>query len=360
METRKCSACAEDIPADAVFCPLCGERLSDNGAASAAARSTDMTEKSQPAVSRPSARQSAGGRRGGKFRMSPLAIMAVAIVVIAVAGYFIFGRGKTGDDQPVTDWHELAVNYLAANSIDEDASYICADDERHCVYYLEEDELYKDKLVRYDLRESTSTTISLCPCESGDIELNSVEKWGTMTDDKSIWLMADNGWFGDGAATNVVIYDTYTQRGKLICSGRMVEVKGSIIECTRRELVRFNTCMADSDYAFTTTYYDWDGDEIEPYTYVGSIGSYPVVMELVSDGEHLFGSYYYRRYGPDHRMKLEGAISNRSILLYGYSYDSGDRRLIETISGVEVGDDIEGTWINTSTGNTLKVNLTLQ
>lgn len=359
METRKCPACAEDIPAEAVFCPLCGERLSDSGVASAAARSTDMIERSQPVVPQSPARQSVSGGGGGNFRMSPLAIMAVAIVVIAVGGYFIFGSSKSGDDQ-ATDWHELAVNYLAANSIDEDAAYICDDDERHCVYYLKEDKLYKDKLVRYDLRDGTSTTISLCPSESGDIELNSVEKWGTMADDKSIWLMADNGWFGDGAATNVVVYNTYTQLGKVICSGRMVELKGGIIECTRRELVRFNTCMADSDFAYTTTYYDWDGDEIEPDTYVGMIGSYPVVMELVSDGEEVFGSYYYRRYGPDHRMELEGAISNRRILLYGYSYDSGDRRLIETISGVAVGDDIEGTWTNISNGNTLKVHLTLQ
>ncbi len=361
METKKCPACGENIPVGTLFCPMCGERLTDNGQEVSATRSTDTANRPQSvAPQQPSARKSAEDHHIHNFRPLPLAIMATAIVIIAVAGYFIFGRSKKGDDRQATDWHALAVNYLAANSIDEDAAYICADDERHCVYHLQKDNLCKNTLVRYDLQKGISTTILSCPCENDDIELDSIEKWGETNDDRCIWLMADNGGFGGSAATNVVIYDTYTQRGKVICSGRIVELKGSIIECTERELVRFNTCMADSDYMFTTTYYDWDGDEIVPKQYVGTIGSYPVVMELVSDGEHMFGSYYYRRYGPEHRMELEGTIDNRQLLLYGYSYDTGDRRLIETISAVYVGDEMTGTWHNVINGNTLRVNLTLK
>ena len=268
--------------------------------------------------------------------------MAVAIVVIAVSGYFIFGSSKKSDDQPATDWNKLAISYLAANSIDEDEAYICDDDERHCVYYLEEDnyEGGGSRIVKYDLQSGRKQTVS---------DWYYIAGWGEMTDNCSIWVHAGSG----GSAEYVAVYDTFSGKWNTICGtdGYLTFFGDEVILC--EDIDAYGDTVA-------LRYYDWDGDEIEPDTYVGMIGSYSVVMELVSDCEEIFGTYYYRRYGPKRRMELEGTISNRRILLYGYSYDSGDRRLIEIISGVAVGDDIEGTWTNTSNGNTLKVHLSLQ
>lgn len=353
METKKCPVCGEDIPVGTQFCPMCGERLTDNGLAEPTARSTAERRATASARKRPE------GRHGRKFRLSPLAIMATAIVILAVAGYFIFCR-----DRQATDWHALAVNYLAANSIDEDSAYICADDERHCVYYLEGDndtcEILFLSLIKYDLK--TGLKQDLSACKDTPI-LGSITEWGVLDDDRRIWILSFNGVRTDGLCTYDTISDTWTN----ICATSLnIELCGSeIIKCSRHGMIcSYGDTLVDADYAFMVTYYDWDGNEVEPYRYVGTIGPYRVVVELVFGDGKVCGSYYYLHYGKESRMELDGSITmDNRVSFRGYAYDScylGDSHLVETIYGHVGGDYIKGIWTNISTGNTLSVNLTLQ
>lgn len=91
----------------------------------------------------------------------------------------------------------------------------------------------------------------------------------------------------------------------------------------------------------------------------GTIGNYPVVMELDTDGEDLVGSYYYTSQGPTKRLGIHISYMGNGKWNMKENVD-GDYNGTFSISipTFRVGDKWTGTYINVQ-GKSFKYSLTM-
>lgn len=212
---------------------------------------------------------------------------------------------------------------------------VCDDEERHCIYYMED-----SKLKCYDVL--TSQVTSFEEIEDGIFFSYGVD---VIVDGDGIVMYGDNGGLGMFSGVNAVRHNTYSKKNKHLCFARYMTREGSLLEATQSRLVKEGDCAANNEYEYFTIYYDFDGHEITPPLYVGTIGGYPIVMELIDIGDdEIVGSYYYKKQGPSNRMYVKGTKSGRNLTLWGFTSSSRDTKLIETISGFTTGSEIEGQW----------------
>ncbi len=75
----------------------------------------------------------------------------------------------------------------------------------------------------------------------------------------------------------------------------------------------------------------------------GSIGSYPVVMELDADGDEAFGTYFYEKYRQD--IPLRGKSTQAGIALSSAAYDDDEARADHFVL-VADGDGFKGRFVH--------------
>lgn len=91
----------------------------------------------------------------------------------------------------------------------------------------------------------------------------------------------------------------------------------------------------------------------------GTIGNYPVVMELDTDGEDLVGSYYYTSQGPTKRLDVEiSYVGNGTWKMKEYVNGNQNGTFSIGIPTFRVGDKWTGTYTSAQ-GKSFKYTLTM-
>lgn len=91
------------------------------------------------------------------------------------------------------------------------------------------------------------------------------------------------------------------------------------------------------------------------YRLAGSVGRYPIHMELTISGNDVYGSYYYDRYGSNASLSLIGTIQGRSISMYENADNNG--QWTGEFNGSFDGVDFTGTMTSYSSGRTFNLHI---
>lgn len=90
------------------------------------------------------------------------------------------------------------------------------------------------------------------------------------------------------------------------------------------------------------------------YNLDGSIGKYPINMDVVFSGNDVEGSYYYKRYNAAARMAIVGSIHGQSVQMYE-SNDKGE--YTGEFDGTFDGTEFNGTFYNYNADKTYNVHM---
>lgn len=91
------------------------------------------------------------------------------------------------------------------------------------------------------------------------------------------------------------------------------------------------------------------------YRLAGSVGRYPIHMELTISGNDVYGSYYYDRYGAGTGLSLVGTIHGRSISIYENANNNGE--WTGEFNGTFDGVDFSGSMLAYSSGRTYNLHI---
>lgn len=203
------------------------------------------------------------------------------------------------------DYKEKAWNWMRSR-VDH---VLCADAERHALYFFEPSTAGYTTLLHVDLDDFK---------ESAIYEFVGDGKYSYGRGLKGYILPEDRGYDSENATfvvagydadkpnnvcESALIYDTATKRVKKICENRRVIIVGDLITSCNIEGYYSSAALRNVDV------YNAKGEKQVQRTFVGTIARQNVCVELaISDKGSIAGSYYYTKYGPTNRMLLYGDV----------------------------------------------------
>lgn len=318
-EKINCPVCGEKINADIRRCPYCGEFLNPKG-----------DSKKKDPIS-----DTLGVAHRSKNNVGlAVALSVLGFLIVVGAGVGLYFALKP-------DYSEIAAEFLMKNGLSEDDVILQLEGDCPAIYCFDAD----GSLVKYDLKTQEVVSMTNIECSNRDNAVSFSGRTNVWQYGGDIVIAGYNGWNGAGAGDNVVVYNTYTGKARHLCFGRNVRV-----------VLPFVTALEyDGNYYKFVTYSLDTYQEADMVILTGSIGWYPVVVELAVDQYYktVVGSYYYKSQGSGKQIYLEGEINERGTIIdvNGYLgiYDGADYS--ETMSLV-VHDDgsLSGKWIDADSG----------
>lgn len=260
------------------------------------------------------------------------------MLMIGVVASLTVGCAPTLEDK--------AAEWLKANT----NTIICADEERHSLYYFElnNEGSYYDPQVfvtKVDLLTNEAKPLSILPyVEQNDSKI------------RCCVLPEDKGQ-GNPEATFVLstfhkglVYNTKSEQFTAFCMGDLVYAHGKYLVCCQDGKSYYSTGFSD------ISVYDATGTKLtDSRRFLGTIAKQDVVVDLhISDKGHIVGSYYYAKYAKNgktpERMLLDGYVkSDNSVTIHGYN--TNDART-ETWTGTLVGGTISAQFDSNFDGRT--------
>ena len=274
-----------------------------------------------------------------------ISLFVLALVVCASVGC----GPKLGDK---------AAEWLLANG----AQVVCADEERHSLYYFDansndifENRKYKNRvhITKVDLLTGEAKPLSFY---GGSVANEPVFNYYLLPEDRGI--NNPEATFVVSTSNTGYLYSTKEETFTTLCSGDYLYVYGKYLVCCNISHAAYSSGFIN------VSAYDAAGRPLTNYrTFVGTIANQSVVVSInVSEDGHIIGSYYYTKYAKNgkaaERMLIDGRVEAGSRLyINGYNND-GLR--IETWTGTLAGNTINARFDNLYTGKSYDFTLVEQ
>lgn len=237
---------------------------------------------------------------------------AINILLLSVVVLTVVGCGNPYEKRAM-EWFLSNVDYMNCPNDDNSIYYLDREAAKLCKVDLET----KEKVVVEELPGEDATTIRFASI-SGFV-LPADRGLGESTLFTLVTRLKDNNDKLVDDYFYTLLVDASTNTAKIVNKSFSTNVYGDLVFSDVKDAKYANQLKG-------VTTYDVNGNTVEPRVFKGTIAKQNVTAELWVSGGKIFGSYYYDKYGPENRLRLEGDLTEDNQfeitgIKYNYFYN---------------------------------------